>query len=111
MSREFAPPPAIFNPDGSINEGVLNDQYGLGIEEASQEVSFGTYAGTVAEMLDEERCPVGGMIRSAYHETGIEGVIEKFDILSKMDPNFKVEVTEPTIKREIVKKNQIFPGI
>lgn len=99
------PTPSIFNPDGSINEGILNQQYGLGIEEAMQEVKFDEYTGTVAEMLADGRCPVGGRMRTAYETTGIDGVLEQFQALSVMDPNFKVEITEETIERNHVKKN------
>ena len=96
----------LINPeDGSVNEGLLNNKYGLGIEEANQIVSFGNYTGTVAQMLNDEKCPVGGMVSNAYQEKGIEGVQEQFKNLGTMDKNFSVKVSEVTIQREQVKKN------
>lgn len=115
MSNETSPP-QIFNPDGSINEGNLNKHYGLGVKEAMQTVKFGEYTGTVAEMLADGRCPVGGRIRTAFETTGIDGVLNQFGALNIMEPNFKVEITEATIKRARseagdIKKNQIFPQV
>ena len=55
MSNHEVPQAQIFNSDGSLNEGVLKQQFGLGIEEARQKVRFGIYTGTVAEMLSDPR--------------------------------------------------------
>lgn len=100
------PAPPIFNQDGSINEGVLIDRYGLGMAEATQQVKFGDYTGTVAEMLNDARCPVGGKIRDAYKGTGIDGVIEQFEALNIMVRDFKIEITAPTIERAREKKSR-----
>jgi len=96
---------AIIQPDGSLNEALLSERWGLGIEEASQHVTFGAYTGTVAQMLSDERCPVGGMIEGAYREEGIKGVVAKLKTLGDLDPRFSVEVTDATLQREDVKKN------
>ena len=103
MSREGAPPP-IFNEDGSLNADTLNEQFGLGTEDAMQEVTFGSYTGTVAEMLADARCPVGGMINRAFTTSGIEGVTQQFSNLKMMDPNFEVTISEATIERHVKKK-------
>jgi hypothetical protein len=95
---------AVFHQDGSLNEAFLNDHFGIGVEEAAQQVSFGSYTGTVAQMLGDERCPVGGMVSTAYQEKGIAGVAEKLKALAEMDPNFSVEITEATMERQRVKK-------
>lgn len=95
---------AIFFDDGSLNETALQQRFGIGREEAMQPVAFGSYNGTVAQMLSDERCPVGGMLEGAYQERGIEGVEEKFKSLSQIDPQFKVELSPQTIEREQVKK-------
>lgn len=95
---------AIFHQDGTLNEAFLGDHFGIGVEEAAQQVTFGNYTGTVAQMLDDERCPVGGMVSAAYQEKGLEGVAEKFKMLGEMDPKFSVKITEETIQREQVKK-------
>lgn len=98
-----APIDSIFQQDGSLNEQHLGEQYGIGILEAEQVVTFGTYTGSVAQMLADPRCPVGGMIRTAYNDGGLEGVAQKFGVLNQMDPKFKVEISEETIVREEVK--------
>lgn len=115
MSNE-ASPPQIFNSDGSLNEGNLSKHYGLGAEDAMQQVRFGEYTGTVADMLADGRCPVGGRIRTAFETTGIDGVLEQFGALNIMDPNFKVEISEVTVERARseagdIKKNKIFPQV
>lgn len=104
MGNPEVPPAPIFNSDGSLNEGVLDKHYGLGIREAQQEVTFGNYTGTVAEMLSDGRCPVGGRLETAYREDGIDGVVKQFEALSAMDPNFRVKITPQTLERNHVKK-------
>jgi hypothetical protein len=103
MSSEAAPAQpieGIFYEDGSINEAFLAENYGLGIEEASQEVQFGSYKGTVAHMLADEACPMGDKVQEAYREDGIEGVSKVFDGISQLDNNFKVEISAKTLERE-----------
>jgi hypothetical protein len=91
--------------NGELNEQLLAERYGLSPEDAAQEVTFGTYTGTVAQMLSDERCPVGSMVETAYAESGIEGVSEKFKTLAQLDPRFTVEISEQTLEREHLKKN------
>jgi hypothetical protein len=95
---------AIFHQDGSLNEALLSERFGLGAEEAMQQVAFGSYTGTVAQMLGDEKCPVGDMVSTAYQEKGIDGVAEKFKTLGEMDSRFSVKITESTVQREQVKK-------
>ena len=103
-AQEQATQEAIFHHDGSLNEAFLSERFGIGAEEAMQQVTFGSYTGTVAQMLGDERCPVGEMVSTAYEEKGIEGVAEKFKTLGEMDPRFSVKITEATVQREQVKK-------
>ena len=104
VAPEQATQEAIFHQDGSLNEAFLSGHFGIGAEEAMQPVAFGSYTGTVAQMLGDERCPVGGMVRTAYEEKGIDGVAEKFKTLGEMDSRFSVKITEATVQRENVKK-------
>ncbi|HSX23620.1 MAG TPA: hypothetical protein VLE74_00780 [Candidatus Saccharimonadales bacterium] len=101
----------VFHTDGSLNTERLRELYGLGVEEAMQEVEWGSYKGTVAQMLDErpgvKPCPVGKVARDAYKENGIDGVAEQLDNLGKMDPKFSVKISETTMEREREKKNLI----
>jgi hypothetical protein len=103
-TQEQATQEAVFYEDGSLNEALLSERFGIGAEEAMQQVAFGSYTGTVAQMLGDEKCPVGGMVSTAYQEKGIEGVAEKFKTLSELDPRFSVKITEATAMREQVKK-------
>ena len=95
---------SVFHENGSLNEELLHNKFGIGIEEAVQLVSFGNHNGTVAQMLDDEKCPVGNMLAESYQEKGLEGVIEKFKFLEAMDKNFRVEVTKTSLRREESKK-------
>lgn len=104
MNHEVSPP-QIRKPDGSPNERVLNDQFGIGIEEANQRVQFGNYTGTVLDMLSDRRCPVGDKLHTTYLEAGIDGVVKQLEALSAMDPNFRVEITPQTLERNYEKKN------
>ncbi len=97
-------PPSVFKPDGSLNVANLTKLYGLGVEEATQEIQWGAYSGTVAQMLDDARCPVGGRLQVAYREEGIAGVIGAFEGLRTLDPGFKVEISDETLLREREKK-------
>lgn len=131
MSRETSPSaqqetPSIFrkgverrNEDGSFNEAAidktaLSSLYGLQVEDAKQEVTFGSYKGSVADMLSD--CPhVGAPLRKAYEQNGIDGVIAGFAGLKMFSPDFNVQVSEETIELEQQKKNrsqsqtQVFP--
>ncbi|HET6924561.1 MAG TPA: hypothetical protein VFH39_01895 [Candidatus Saccharimonadales bacterium] len=102
---ENADSESLIRQDGSLNEQLLAEQYGLGPEEAMQEVAFGAYSGTLAQALADDRCPVGGMVRAAYTEHGLEGVTEKLHTLGQLDPRFNVEVSPATLQREQLKKN------
>lgn len=96
---------AVFFDDGSLNEAFLANSFGIGAEEAMQEVTFGGWTGTVAQMLGDKKCPVGDMVSLAYTEKGIEGVTETLKTFSQLDPKFSVRITEKTLQREQVKKN------
>ena len=102
-SQEPAVNESVFFPDGTVNEDFLKEQYGLGIEEANQIVSFGKYTGTMAQMLGDEKCPVGEMVSSAYKEKGLDGVEETFKNLRALDSNFNPVISEAA--RELQKKN------
>lgn len=95
---------AVFFEDGSLNETFLQQRFGIGVEEAMQQVAFGNYTGTVAQMLSDERCPIGGIVEGAYQARGIEGVEEKFKTFTLLDPKFKVEISSTTLDREQAKK-------
>jgi len=107
VAQEQTTQEAIFHQDGSLNEAFLNERYGIGTEEAMQQVFYGSFQGTVAQMLNNEKCPVGGILSTAYQEQGIEGVAEKLNAFSTIDPKFSVKITEATIQRENLKKKLI----
>jgi len=102
--------PSLFTSDGAIDEAVLSAQFGLGLEEAMQVVTFGRFNGTVAEMLADQVCPIGGLISEAYQNNGIDGVTQQFTALHMMYSNFEVRISDNTIERarggaEDLKKN------
>ncbi len=103
VAQEQAPA-SIIQRDGSLNLEYLATRFGIGEDEAMQRVSFGDHKGTVAEMLDDRGCPVGGIVASAYKKEGLDGVIKKFKALGSMDVNFSVVISESTILRELKKK-------
>ena len=98
------PKPTILNPDRSINYDAVRDQFGLGEKEANTRIRYGSYRGTVAEMLADDRCPEGGRLRGVYREKGLDGIRSEFSDYNKKDSGFKVEFTEETIARERDKK-------
>lgn len=72
------------------------DMYGLGPCEMEQIVTFGKHTGTVASMLNDERCPVGKMVADAYTADGIVGVEQKLAGLQVLDSGFKVMISKAT---------------
>ncbi len=106
MAHEGSPTiqETIFYPDGTLNEPLMIEQYGIGAEDSILEVSFGNYRGTVAQMLSNDQCPVGNMVSTAYRERGINGVAETFKNLEAMDSNFSARLSDKTLLREQEKK-------
>ncbi len=72
------------------------DTYGLGPEEIETTITFGTYTGTVAEMLVDERCPVGNIVADAYATEGIAGVEAKLTGMRMVYGDFKLDISETT---------------
>jgi hypothetical protein len=66
----------MYRDDGSLNETLLLKEYGLGAEEASRVVTFGTFQGTMEEVIANPNCPFGSMLKNAYQERGGAGVDE-----------------------------------
>lgn len=91
---------SLYDNQGNINEDLLRQRFGLGIEEANQPVVFGSYQGTVGQMLDDARCPVGAMASQAYEKDGLQGLDAMFNNLAMVDKHFSVEITSATRERE-----------
>jgi hypothetical protein len=120
MSHENSPqsPRPVLLPDGSLNTEYINETWGINPEFAQQTVTFDTgekvFSGTVADMLADVECPVGGRASLMYKKGGIEGVANYFSgLITVMGAEFTdgFEPTMETIASEEVKKNmnQIFP--
>ena len=90
-----APPPEVADIP-PLDDAYFLDTYGLGPQETAAVVEFGSYTGTVAAMLTDEGCPVGGMVAAAYRTDGIAGVQQRLSLFSQMDNRFSVAVTEKT---------------
>jgi hypothetical protein len=111
MSEGF---PAVTNaetdPLVGHEEEYFQQVFGLGREELEQTVTFGGHTGTVAQMLTDEKCPVGSMIGQAYRQEGLAGVQEKLGLLTQMAGEkdgqklFDVRISEQSLERENLKK-------
>ena len=90
----------------TANGGVeyFESTFGLGLEELPQVVTFGSHTGTVAAMLLDEKCPVGGKIQEAYAQGGLEAVQQKLGQLTEFAPEFSIRVAPQTVAREQLKK-------
>jgi hypothetical protein len=108
MGHETNPLPTegVFYADGAINVVFVVENYGLSLEDVSQEIKFGNYTGTVAQMLADEDCPMRDRLHSAYQEKGIDGVVQVFEGAKIMDPEFSVEISDATLEREHAKQVQ-----
>lgn len=78
MSYELSAAPVGFIPEVADlrDDGYYLDTYGLGPNELDQTISFNGHDGTVREMVDNPKCPVGGQLASAYAgdpENGVPG--------------------------------------
>jgi len=142
MSKESASsssqhdPISLVNSDGSVNVTNLWSRFGLREKDVSGAIEYNGNRGTVVEMLNDTRCPVGGMLERTFAKKGILGVAEKFEdlreeyeinlgdvsaetIVINQDPVLKAEWEEKLSQgdegessRETQKKNsqrQIFP--
>lgn len=85
-------------------EEYFHEQFGLGREELQQTVTFGGHQGSVAAMLTDEKCPVGGKLAEAYREGGLEAVQTKANQLSEFAPEFSLPIVASSWQREAQKK-------
>lgn len=81
---------SVFNPDRSINADVLAANYGLRVEDAQKQVNYGKWKGSMAEMLDNAACPVGGRVKNAFEKDGIGGVLKTFDTFRTLGVDIRV---------------------
>lgn len=83
--------------------------HGVSWEEGQQYVTAGKYGGTFVDMILDEKCPVGSMIKDAYEEgkqdgRGVEAVQEKLDSLKMIFSNFSANVGKRFADAEAKKK-------
>lgn len=79
-----------------ISYDYFLDKYGLGPEEVNSPIQFGGYEGTVAEMLEDGRCPVGNALAEGYRSGGIEGVATKIAGLQMVFGEFTIPISDKT---------------
>jgi len=96
MGHETSRPSAPELEQQTQFDPSMIERFGLGPEEANTVVSYGNYTGTLATMLNDERCPVGNVIADAYQQEGIAGVETKFTALSMMSNEFSVPISAQT---------------
>jgi hypothetical protein len=96
-SHEGAP---FLTPEAEATEHIdfdhILDTYGLGPEEASSEVVFESYRGSVAAMLTNPECPVGAVVARAYKSDGIQGVEAKLEALKGFYGDFDLPIGDNT---------------
>jgi hypothetical protein len=79
-----------------IDYDYFLDTYGLGPQELEATITFGAHTGSVATMLGDERCPVGGILAESYKSDGISGVESKLEGLSVLSSDFHLPISEQT---------------
>lgn len=95
---EGAPQPElVFDENGSLPNEHMMTNYGMTSEEGQQYVEFGSWKGTVAQMLSDPRCPVGATVREAHATEGIEGVQKAFEGLKMMAPKVDLVVSAKAV--------------
>ena len=66
-----------FSGEQPVDYDHFLDKYGLGPHEIDTVMSFNGHTGTLGSILDDERCPVGGIFANAYSENGLSGIETK----------------------------------
>lgn len=99
---------AELSPEDADKAEILQS-LGVSWEEGQQYVTAGKYGGTFADMLLDQKCPVGAMVKDAYEagrleDRGKEAVQEKLDSLKMVFPNFKADVGERFVAAQAEKK-------
>jgi hypothetical protein len=86
-----------FDEYGSLPDDYLMARFGMTSEEGRQEVAFGKYSGTWAQMLADDRCPVGGMAAAAHREGGTTAVREKLTAMGSLfNADLSVKIADKT---------------
>ncbi len=119
MSHESEPlpPRPVLKPDGTPDGEYLHETWGISADFAMHEVTFDTgdrvFQGTVASMLADTGCPVGGRAALMYQKGSIEGVSQYFEgMVTLMGAEFTdgfVPSVESIASEEVKKNRQIFP--
>ena len=90
-------PTSLINPDGSIHAANLWSRFGLQERDVAKTIEYGRFKGTVAEMLNDQGCPVGGMLERTFAKKGIAGLAQKFgDLREEYEIDFG-DVSSETI--------------
>lgn len=103
--------------DRAGGEEVIFNRFGLSVDDLAQRVTFGSYVDkplwialkaslVPIDERDPEKpiCPLGDIAQAAYKEGQTAGVVESFQNLSKMDPRFKIVISERTVACAMLKK-------
>jgi hypothetical protein len=81
----------------ALSEEEFLLRFGISLEEASREVTFFSYTGTLGQALADEKCPVGSMLESAHASSGVEGVRTQLETLKSLSGGtFDVEIRDKT---------------
>jgi hypothetical protein len=89
--------PEMAGAESPIDFEHFLDTYVLGPQELDSTIAFGAHTGSVAAMLGDEGCPVGGILAEAYKSDGISGVESKLEGLSTFSSGgFSLPISEQT---------------
>lgn len=84
----------------------FREQFGISLQEATQEVKYGDETQMLGAVLHHEKCPVGKWVRQANTEGGREAVIKKFSLFGQMATEFTVELADELPDIEVPAKTQ-----
>lgn len=78
----------------------IAQQFGLNEAEALQMVSYGEQGSSpLWKVLMDDRCPVGGWVKTAHIEGGREAVESKLKLFNQLSPEFQVALGEDAKKK------------
>ena len=87
----------VFDEHGSLPDEILMPQYGITSEEARAVVTFGNRTGTFAQMVADEGCPVGPMLKAAHTQGGVEAVRQKLGKIEELfETKLAIEIADKT---------------
>ena len=95
MGYEFGAAPAEVIDEQIFDDAYFLDNTGLGPEETAAEVSYNGHVGTLAQALQDKKCPLRDMIAEGFQEEGLAGTQKKLDAFAVLSGS-KIMVSDTT---------------